>query len=174
MEPKPVLVRPESGAGDAVVTGLGDPSITLVENGPALGILLAEGCHEAGYGGRLFLNRVTWARGDETVRALRDFARVCLYQAGKGAWVGEEVETGRLFPRPSYLPYHVLFLPGAEYQNLMALRAEGNAAAILTYARERFGQLSGFHLHEERLVAPEGYAAAGEEMMAGSSYVEGS
>jgi hypothetical protein len=60
---------------------LGEPSITVIEGGPAIGVLVADSCHEDSLSGRLFLDRVTWARGDEAVRALRDFACVCLSQA---------------------------------------------------------------------------------------------
>ena len=43
---------------------------------------------------QLFLDRVTWIRGDESVQGLRDFPEVALHQAGRDGWVAEEVETG--------------------------------------------------------------------------------
>jgi hypothetical protein len=46
MDTKPTLIRPEAGAG-AVATALAEPSITVIEAGPALGVLVADGCHEA-------------------------------------------------------------------------------------------------------------------------------
>jgi hypothetical protein len=172
MEPKPVLFRPGGKAGGSVATALGDPSLTLVESGPAIGVLIAEGCHEDSFSGRLFLDRVTWARGDESVRALRDFACVSLYRAEQGVWVAEETGTGRLFPRPSHLPYRVVFIPARDYRDLMCHTVAGDVAAIFAYTRTRFGQLPDFRLQEQKLVAPEGYAAAGKEIPAGREYVE--
>jgi hypothetical protein len=158
METKPILIHPGVGDG-AVATALSEPSITLVEGGPAIGVLVAESCHEDSYSGRLFLDRVTWARGDEAVRALRDFGRVCLSRAEHGFWIAEEIGTGRLFPRPSRLPYRVVFIPQDNYEELMRHRAVGDAEAILADARSRFAGLPGFRLRERSLVCPEGYAA---------------
>jgi hypothetical protein len=172
MEAKPLLCRTDQNAPGDVVAGLLDPSLTLIENGPALGILLAEGCYQDSYSGRLFLEHVTWARGDESVRALRDFASVCLYSSQPGLWLAE-VGTGRLFPRPSCLPYHVLFLSEIDYQHLIRCRTKGDAAAILAYARSRFGTLAGFQLQGEQLVSPKGYAMAAEGLAARKFVSEG-
>jgi hypothetical protein len=158
METKPILIGRAEGAG-AVATALGEPSITVVEAGPALGVLVAESCHEDSYSRCLFLDRVTWARGDEAVRALRDFGCVCLSPSGHGFWIAEDVGTGRLFPQPSRLPYRVVFIPHSDYEELMGHRAAGNAEAIFAYARSRFAGLPGFHVDERKLVCPEGYAA---------------
>jgi hypothetical protein len=157
MDTKPVLIHPRGGAG-AVATALGEPSITLVEGSPAIGVLVADICHEDSHSGRLFLDRVTWARGDEAVRALRDFGCVCLSPAEHGVWVAEEVGTGRLFPRPSRLPYRVLFIPQSDYEELMGRRAVGDAEAIFAYARDRFAGLPGFRQHQRRLLCPDAYA----------------
>lgn len=171
MECKPLLIGADTGVGTAVATALGDPSITLIEGGPAIGVLIAEGCHEDSYSGRLFLDRVTWVRGDESVRAVRDFAGVSLYRAEPGVWVAEESGSGRLFPRPSRLPYRVVFIPADDYRVLMYHKAEGNSEAIFEYTRTRFGGLPGFRLQEQRLVPPEGYATAEEEIAARREYV---
>jgi hypothetical protein len=162
MKPDSLLVEPDSAVGKAVATGLGDPSITLVESGPALGLLIAETCHEDRYSGRLFLDRVTWVRGDESVRAVRDFASVCLQRAEHGVWVAEETGSGRLFPRPSRLPYRVEFIPADDYRLLTASAARGNTEAIFDYARTRFGGLPGFRLRNRQLVPPREYATAGD------------
>ena len=171
MDPKPILIHPGATAGGAVTTALGDPSITLIEAGPALGVLIAEGCHQDSFSGRLFLDRVTWVRGDESVRALRDFACVCLCRTEQGPWIAEEVATGRLFPRPSRLPYRVVFIPAADYRELMGHRAAGAVEPIFAYARSRFGGLPGFRVHERGLVGPEGYAAEAGNLPAHRQYV---
>jgi hypothetical protein len=173
MDTNPFPCRADRDRASDVATGLSDPSLTLIENGPAVGILLGEGCHEDSYSGRLFLDRVTWARGDESVRALRDFAGVCLYATQPGVWVAEEVGTGRLFPRPSNLPYHVLFISGEDYQNLMHRRMDRDGAAILAYARSRFSTLPGFQLQGERLLSPKGYAMAAARFPAREFVSEG-
>jgi hypothetical protein len=157
MDIKPIVIAPGEGAG-VVATALGEPSITLIEGGPAIGVPLADSCHQDGYSGRLFLDRVTWARGDETVRALRHFACVCLDQVEHGVWVAEEVGTGRHFPRPSRIPYRVVFIPYSNYEALTGQCAIGDAEATFAYARRRFAGLPGFHLHDRTLVCPEGYA----------------
>jgi hypothetical protein len=171
IDPRPTLIRPGAAAGGAVATTLSEPSITLIEAGPALGVLTAEGCHQDSFSGRLFLDRVTWVRGDESVRALRDFPCVCLGRDGQGPWVAEEVGTGRLFPRPSRVPYRVIFITPADYQELMAHRAAGAAGAIFAYTRSRFGGLPGFRVHERGLVGPEGYAAEAGDLPAHRQYV---
>jgi hypothetical protein len=153
------------------MTALGEPSITLVEVGPALGVLIAEGCHEDSYSGRLFLDRVSWARGDESVRVVRDFACVCLYRAEQGVWVAEEAGSGRLFPQPSRLPYRVVFIPAEDYHVLMGHKAREDTEAIFAYTRTRFSGLPGFRLQEQRLVPLEDYAAAGQEIPPGRKYV---
>jgi hypothetical protein len=51
-----------------VTSGLLEPSLTLIENGPAMGILLAEDCHQDSHSGRFYVDRVSWARGDESIR----------------------------------------------------------------------------------------------------------
>ncbi len=158
MNTRPILIHPGTGAG-AVATALGEPSITVIESGPALGVLVADSCHEDSYTGRLFLDRVTWVRGDEAVRALRDFRCVCLTRAEQGVWIAEEVATGRLFPRPSRVPYRVVFIGQGEYEELLRHRTAGDAKAIFAYARSRFAGLPGFRLDEQRLVCPPGYAA---------------
>jgi hypothetical protein len=48
MRPNPLPFAAEPNAAADVVVGLSEPSITLIENGPALGILLVEACHEDG------------------------------------------------------------------------------------------------------------------------------
>jgi hypothetical protein len=78
-----------------------------------------------------------------------------------------------LFPRPSHLPYQVLFLAETDYENLMRHRTDGDAAAILVYARSRFGTLPGFHLQGEHLLSPEGYARAVERLSARELVSEG-
>ncbi|MGA2254295.1 MAG: hypothetical protein ABSG53_06500, partial [Thermoguttaceae bacterium] len=133
MDPKPLIIRPGRQAGEAVATALGDPSITLIEGGPALGVLVAEGCHEDSYSGRLFLDLVTWLRGDQSVRTLRDYASVCICRDESGVWVAEEARTGRLFPRPSRVPYRVVFIPEREYRDLIGHKSQGNTEAIFDY-----------------------------------------
>ncbi len=171
MDPKPFLTHSGARAGEGVATALGDPSITLVEGGPALGVLIAESSHEDRSRGRFCLERVTWVRGDESVRVLRDFAGACLYRAEPGLWVAEEAGTGRLFPRPSRLPYRVVFIPARDYHDLMGYKARRDTEAIFAYARTRFGGLPGFHLQHQSLVVPEGYAAVGAEGVGGREWV---
>jgi len=168
-ETKPVLFRPHGEEGGVVAAGLAEPSMTLVEGGPAVGVLVAEACREGGHGGRFFLDRVTWVRGDESVRTIRDFPCVCLYRAD-GVWVAEETAGGKLFPRPSRMAYRTVFLPEADYRRLMDRRAAGDAMAILLDAQQRFGGLPGFRLEGERLRAPEAYAAA-EAAPAGKGFI---
>ena len=104
------------------------------------------------------------------VRALRDFACVCLCRDDHGFWIAEEVGTGRLFPRQSRLPYRVLFISQSDYEELMARRAVGDAAAIFAYARSHFAGLPGFRLFQRTLVCPEGYAA-GEDVPTAREFV---
>jgi hypothetical protein len=171
MEPKPLLIGPGGDVSGAIASAAGDPSITLVEAGPSLGVLIADGCHEDSYSGRLFLDRVTWARGDESAGTLRDFACVGLYRADGGVWVAEDAGTGRLLPRPSRLPYRVVFIPVEDLHVLMGHKAAGGAGAIFAFARARFGGLPGFRLQEQRLVPPDDYAAVGEGVLPCRDYV---
>jgi hypothetical protein len=64
---------------------------------------------------------------DEAIRALRDFRCVCLSWAEHGFWIAEEVGTGKLFPRPSRLPYRVIVIPQSDHEELMGRRAAGDA-----------------------------------------------
>ena len=47
MDTKPILIRPGGGAV-AVATALGEPSITVIEGGPAIGVLVADSCTRTG------------------------------------------------------------------------------------------------------------------------------
>jgi len=52
----------------------------------------------------------------------------------------------------------------------MGHKAQRNTEAIFDYARDRFSELPGFHLQEQRLVLPEDYATA-EESLAGREVI---
>lgn len=155
----------------ATAVQLGDPSITLIENGPALGVLIAEGCHQDSFTGRLFLDQVTWARRDETVRALRDFAEVAVSRTNEGVWFAEETSTGRLFPQPSVLAYHTLFLDAADYGHLHQWRRAGDIKSLFMFVKYRYRRVPGFHVRNEQLVSPPGFAAAHAAIATQRGYV---
>jgi hypothetical protein len=142
-----------------IATQLGEPSLTLIENGPALGVLISESCHQDSFRDALYLDHVTWARGDESARTLRDFPEVCLGRSDQNFWIAEDPATGRLFPQPNLRSFPMLFVSERDYRNLMQWRYAGDARSIFTFVRYRFSQLHGFHLHRERLVAPPSFAS---------------
>jgi hypothetical protein len=84
MEPKTCSLLDGALPVAEISTQLGDPLLILIENGSALGVLFAGSCYQEGFGGRLWLDQVTWARGDESARTLRDFPEVCVSRSEQG------------------------------------------------------------------------------------------
>ena len=171
MHGQPSLFHCDTDRDAIIATGLADPSLTLIENGPAFGVLIADNCHEDRSSVRFFLDRVTWVRGDDAVEVFRRFEAVSLYRDGRGIWLAEETQTRRLFPQPSRIAYQVEFLSEPEHETLRHYVGKRNFRAILQAAYQRFARLPGFRLQNEKLVAPEGYANAAKEAPVGAAFV---
>jgi hypothetical protein len=160
-----VAERPE------IAIQLGDPSITLVENGPAIGLLIAESCRQDSFTGRLFLEQVTWARCDESVRAMRDFLEACLCRTEHGLWIAEETTTGRLFPQPSHRPFPVAFVSESDYRVLQERRSVGDIQSLFQLATTCLRKLTGLRLYEGRRTAPRKSAAAISALVGARGYI---
>lgn len=121
---------------------MADPSLTLVCDDAAFGLLLAEGAHEDSIRDRFYLDNVTHLQCVNGVCSYSEFASVALYR-GDEFWVACETECGRYLPKPSKIPYRVAFISYAEFKRLRNLRAEGLDSPILDFARDLFERLPG-------------------------------
>jgi hypothetical protein len=137
---------------------IGDPSITIIEAGRSVGLLLAETCFENTLGD-LFMEQATWIRRTPwrslTVRAL---GKVALYRHESGYYVAQDTETGKLLPCPSQAAYWVISLSEALYRHLLRSIERETFRQFAEALRPRVSQLPGFALHGERLSAPPHYA----------------
>lgn len=140
---------------------VGEPSLTLLRNDTAFGLLLAEGAHEDSFSARLYLDGVTHLRVCGSTWAYSDFSSVALYRRDD-LWLAEEIESGRFFPNPSRRAYHVVFISQVEFARLQYFRAEGVAYPVFEFAQRHFGQLPGFAVKGKSLSTPDDYAIASE------------
>ncbi len=118
---------------------IADPSVTFVEKGPALGLLLA--AHSEPDGDGHMLENVTWARcvhGDTLVRRLMRrrsmnhecFNNVRVYELEQATYVAEEQGANRFFPNPSTTPYEMRFVSVRQFEKLLDAVHEQNIESL--------------------------------------------
>ncbi len=149
-----------------VACALGEPSLTLVQNDSAFGLLLTAGVHEDSLTSRLYLESVTYLHVAGEQWHYDDFSSAVIYANDKGFWVAQDEATRLYFPKPSRQPYHVLFISQDEFRRLQHWRTEGVAFPAFELAQKRFGRLPGFSFRERMLETPEHYATASEAIAA--------
>lgn len=137
---------------------VGEPSVTLIENDLAFGVLLAEGIHQDSTTSRLYLDQATYLRVRKARWQYDDFQTVCIY-CMNGVWVAQDVISGRFFHEASVVPYHIIFVSEPEYRGLMVARHKDMARPIFHFAQMRFGRLPGFTFEKNMLTTPDTYAS---------------
>ena len=159
MDPAAKLFRYDEALASV---GLGEPSITLIENDVAFGVLLAESAHQDSYSDKLYLDQVTLLRIKGKGWAYRDFQQVAIHPGPEGIWIAQDVMTGDLLREPSVVPYHVIFISAEDFEDLGRRREENLCRPVFDYAQMLFGKLPGFSYEEDVLVTPDEYATAGK------------
>ena len=126
--------RRERVTGTEAVARVADPTVTFLEYGSTLGILIA-GHSELDTDGHS-LEEVTWARciSDTSFvgRLLRkrsihhtSFDHVRIYEFDAGVYVAEDQASRRFFPNPNHTPYNTRFISFEKYGDLLvAIRSE--------------------------------------------------
>jgi hypothetical protein len=116
--------------GIEIDIGVADPSVTLVEVGDEMGLVLSESCDDNSVDARLVFENVLWARGfapTSLVRRLlgpppelayRELERVEIYRHDDGPFVVQDSATRLYLPYPSIEPYIVVFISDDEYRSL--------------------------------------------------------
>lgn len=171
ISPKPVLTSVQLFRYDRKLTAcaLGEPSITLVRNDSQFGLLLAAGAHEDSFTSRLYLDDVSYLRIADGQESYTDFDCVTLFSRGD-VWLAQDTASGRYFPSPSELPYHVIFISQEEFRRLRYARTEGLVLPVFEVAQRHFGLLPGFSFSGRSLETPDDYATR-EDAVPFSDYV---
>ena len=137
---------------------VGDPSVTLIENGPLFfGVLLARACTQPAWGNALFLEEVIWFRASRQDFKTSSHRRVCLSKK-ENVFCASDVDQLKAFPIPSTLPYATLFLEDQTLEHLERVLSEGRGSSLFSFAQANFGRLPGFQAQGQTLVTPLGYA----------------
>ncbi|MBM4046045.1 MAG: hypothetical protein FJ279_13090 [Planctomycetes bacterium] len=147
--------------GKRAATALPDPSVTIIEVGPALGFLLAASCRESETGGRLHLEQVTWARvKDGKVLKSRAFDEVVVYRHESGLFVAQDRLSEQYLFCPSLAPYVVVFISLAQYAGIQQAITRALVEQLLESVRAVIRRLPGFRFKGESLSGPPDYARA--------------
>jgi hypothetical protein len=146
-----------------IAIGLVEPSVVLLENGPAFSVLTAESINHDRFRGQLILNDVSQLRIEETGHSIiRRFPSVCLgFDADSELWLARDAATGTVFRCPSKSPYVVLTLTLSEHEKLRQAESVSDVDCLFRHFRQRFGNFPGFYSPDnETLISPDDYASA--------------
>jgi hypothetical protein len=147
-------------SGKPILTDLllADPSITLIETGKSLGVLLAESCYDDTLG-HFYLERVTWARWTSGQSlAVRSFTKVALYRHSSGYFLAQDTGSQKIFPFPSAAIYWVIFLTQQQYHAFQPILEQQELRKFMELFRPRVQELPGFAFSGETITAPPDYA----------------
>jgi hypothetical protein len=134
-----------------------EPSLTLVRNDSEFGLLISGGAHEDSFTARFYLDEVSYLCVSGKRWWYKDFDSVAVFK-DNDVWLAQDTDSGRYFPNPSRLPYHVVFISHAEFKRIQYSRSEGLAFGVFEFAQQHFGRLPGFSFRARSLNAPEDYA----------------
>jgi hypothetical protein len=142
-------------------TLVADPSITIIEVGEAVGVLLAEGCYETQMNTRLHLEPVTWVRleGGRVLHS-RVLDEVLLYQHASNLYVAQDRASGQYLFCPSEEPYVVFFIAQRQLRKLQRAIDRAVAKQVLDSMESVIQPAPGFSFEKGSLSAPARYARA--------------
>lgn len=148
--------------------GFPDPSITLIEFGDGLGVLLAARTERHKEKRRLILKKVAYIRLGSDHWGVTAFPEVWVEQNEQKLFVATEPHTGRFFHDPSRRRYEVAFLSKELFDCAIQCIKDRDPRAIYELVAVTFGTREGFSVENEGLVGPEDYAS---ERQAGTQWI---
>jgi len=146
-----------------VAIGLIEPSVILLENGPAFSVLIADSIDWQAPFRRLALNDTSQLRIEETGHSvIRRFPTVYIsHEDDSGLWRAHDASTRTIFRCPSRSPYAVLPLTRSEHHRLKQAESVADIDQMFGQFRSRFGELPGFYAPaSDTLISPDDYACA--------------
>ena len=90
--------------------GLGEPSITLIENDTAFSVLLAEAARDDSHSERLHFDQVSLVRIRGKSWHFYESQLATIRQTPNGIWIVQDTLSGKLYHEQSAVPYHVIFI----------------------------------------------------------------
>ncbi len=140
--------------------GMAEPSIALVENDSAFGLLISESAQEEEALNSLHLSQVLLLRVWGKEWATFEFQQIRIAADAHGIWTATNPLTGEILREPSPIPYRVIFLSMEDYRGLQAALADAAARRVFAFAQHHFGNLPGFSYNDNVLTTPDQYATA--------------
>lgn len=136
-----------------------DPSITLIEFGDHLGLLLADRTERDESNRRLLLKKTAYLRLGADGFGASMFPEVWVQQTPQGVFVAADPASGQVFRFPSRPRYEIAFLSRPVFEAAVQCLRSRSMAAINDLIVVSFAGRSGFSVEAGCLVGPEDYAA---------------
>ena len=136
-----------------------DPSLTIIEFGDALGLLLASRTERDLANRRLVLKKVGYIRMEPHRWGATAFGEVWIRQNEQGLFVAEESHSGCIFRQPSRRRYEVAFLSREIFDCAIQCLKDRKIEPIYDLICVNFANRQGFSLETGGLLAPDDYAA---------------
>lgn len=135
-----------------------DPSITLVEFGDALGLLLAARTEREPGKRRLILKKVAYLHLRAKSWGYTIYPEVWVEQMDGGVYRAIDAKSKKVFPNPSKRRYEVAFLKKEIFDCAIQCMKSRQVDAIYELIVVTFGKREGFEVEQGALLAPEDYA----------------
>ncbi len=139
--------------------GFPDPSLTLIEFGDALGLLLATRTERLAEQRRVALKKVAYVRISGQSWGRMAYPEIWIQKNEDGLFVAQDAASGRIFHDPSKRIFEIAFLSPEIFECTIQCLKEGKPGPLLELVALSFCHRPGFSLEQNYLVAPEDYAA---------------
>jgi hypothetical protein len=136
-----------------------DPSLTLVEFGDALGVLIAGRTEADPAHRRLILKKVAYVRLESDNWGAATFAEAWIQQTPEGLFTVLDPATQKVFRDPSRRRYEVGFMTKDLFDCTIQCLKDRKPGPIYELAVVTFAQRKGFSVVRGGLVAPDDYAS---------------
>ena len=141
-----------------------DPSISLIEFGDALGLLLAAKTERNTERKQIILKKVAYIRIDSTSWGAQAIPEVWIQQDNGGLYTAIEAKSKKIFHCPSRDRYEVAFLTRGIFECAIKCLKEKNITPLYELCVVIFASRDGFDAENGYLLAPSSYAAERPEL----------
>lgn len=143
-----------------------DPSLTLVEFGDALGVLIAARTERDTANKQILLKRVAYIRIEPSNWGAVAVPEVWIKQDQNGVFMALEPKTRKIFPYPSRKRYEFTFLSRELFECAIGCVKKKTVVPLYELIAISLGSRPGFSIEHGCLLAPDDYAA--ERTLVGS------
>jgi hypothetical protein len=135
------------------------PSMSLIEFGDALGLLLAARTERNTEKKQIVLKKVAYIRIESASWGAQAFPEIWIQQNKEGLYMAVEAENKRIFPYPSRHRYEVAFLGREIFECAIKCLKEKKITPLYELSVVIFASREGFSTENGYLLAPDSYAA---------------